>query len=63
MKNFILKGVVVFTLCCTCVFGVYGTLSGERSDGLSKTCYYNTPEGTKAISINSYEMRPVSYNF
>ncbi|ASM36513.1 hypothetical protein [Campylobacter sputorum] len=63
MKNLLLKITALVILSCSYAFGVYGTLSGERTDGLSKICYYSTPYGTKAITIKSYEVCPVSYDF
>lgn len=38
----------------------FGTLSYETTDGMRKICYYNTPQGTVAITIASYKVCPVT---
>lgn len=47
MKKSFLKVSVLLFLLVSPIFALYGVLSGERTDGLNKTCFYNTPEGKK----------------
>lgn len=35
-------------------------LSGERSSGLNKVCYYSCPSGDAAITIRATELCPLS---
>jgi len=48
----------LFAISTTCF--AFGVLSGESQDGLKKICYYDTPQGTVAITIASYKICPIS---
>ena len=63
MKNSFLKVSVLLFLLVSPIFALYGVLSGERTDGLNKTCFYNTPEGKRSITIGASEICPVEYDF
>lgn len=34
--------------------------TGNRTDGMNKICYYRCPSGTVAITIQSWQICPVS---
>ena len=36
--------------------------SGEQTSGMNKICYYDCVEGTKAITIKSYQLCPMTIN-
>lgn len=41
----------------------FGTYTGEESGGgLTKICYYSTPQGKVAITVKSYQVCPPSIN-
>ncbi len=37
--------------------------SGERSDGMSKLCFYKCTCGTKVLNVRGYDLCPLSHNF
>jgi hypothetical protein len=37
-------------------------LESEESSGLNKICYYSCPSGDAAITVNSYNLCPLSIN-
>ena len=38
-------------------------LSGERTSGMNKICYYNCVSGTKAITIGAVSLCPLSISY
>lgn len=42
------------------MFLMLALYTGETVDGLNKICYYQSPKGTHAITINSYQICPRS---
>lgn len=58
-----MKYLAILLLAATALFAVTGYYTDEEVDGMSKICYYDTYRGTMAITIESYELCPMSVEF
>jgi len=58
MKRLILIAIIVLT--ASVLYAGTCFLAGESIDGLYKTCYYDCPGGAAAITVDSYDLCPLS---
>lgn len=58
-----MKYLLALLVTATALFALTGYYTGESTNGMSKICYYDTVRGTMAITIESYEICPISVKF
>ena len=58
-----MKYITILLITATALFALTGYYDGEEVDGMSKICYYDTIRGTMAITVESYELCPMSVEF
>ena len=54
---------VALAILATTAYGAYGILTGERTSGMNKICYYDVLGNTHTLNVKSYELCPLSHEF
>lgn len=62
MKKFFISVFIIANLGVS-ANATIGFLTGERTSGLNKICFYNVLGSTYTLNIKSIELCPLSYDF